>query len=63
MPQTMDRHAQRRVLPVVVRDSGMRRMRNAVSADARVLRAVSVDVVHAADPYLSRRRVSSSVSV
>ena len=53
MPQTTDRHAQRRVLPVVVRGrpgSGMRRMLGAVSADARMLRAVSVDVAHAADP-------------
>ena len=59
MPQTTDRHAQRRVLPVVVRDrrgSGMRRMLDAVSADARMLRAISVDVAHAADPrHLARR--------
>jgi hypothetical protein len=53
MPQTTDRPAQRRVLPMVVRDrrgSGMRRMRNAVSADAQVLRAISADIAHAADP-------------
>ena len=59
MPQTTDRHAQRRVLPVVVRDrrgGGMRRMLGAVSAAARMLRAVSVDVAHAADPrHLARR--------
>jgi hypothetical protein len=59
MPQTTDRPPQRRVLPVVVcdrRGSGMRRMRNAVSADARMIRAISVDVAHAADPrHLARR--------
>jgi 1-acyl-sn-glycerol-3-phosphate acyltransferase len=59
MPQTTDRHAQRRVLPVVVRDrrgSGMRRMLGAVSADARMLRAISADVAHAADPrHLARK--------
>jgi 1-acyl-sn-glycerol-3-phosphate acyltransferase len=55
----MDRHAHRRALPVVVRDrrgSGVRRMLGAVSADARVLRAISADVAHAADPrHLVRR--------
>ncbi len=59
MPQTTERHAQRRVLPVVVRDrrgGGMRRMLGAVSADARMLRAISADVAHAADPrHLARR--------
>ncbi|MGZ4273912.1 MAG: 1-acyl-sn-glycerol-3-phosphate acyltransferase, partial [Solirubrobacteraceae bacterium] len=59
MPRTPDRHAQRRVLPVVVRDrrgSGMRRMLGAVSADARMLRAISADVAHAADPrHLAHR--------
>jgi hypothetical protein len=46
MPQTTDRDAQRRAHPMVVGDgrgSGMRRMRNAVSAEARVLRAMSAD--------------------
>ncbi len=59
MPQTTDRHAQRRVLPEVVRDRpgrGMRRMVGAVSADVWMLRAISADVAHAADPrHLSRR--------
>ena len=53
MPQTTDRPAQRRARSVVVRDrrgSGMRRMLGAVSADARMLRAISADVAHAADP-------------
>src|ERR1035441_1290027 len=58
MPQTTDRPA-RRVLPVVVRDrrgGGMRRMLGAVSADALMLRAISADAVHAADPrHLVRR--------
>jgi 1-acyl-sn-glycerol-3-phosphate acyltransferase len=59
MPQTTDRHEQRRARPVVVRDrrgSGMRRMRGAVSADARMLRAISADVAHAADPRQLARR-------
>jgi len=59
MPQTTDRHEQRRVRPVVVRDrrgSGMRRMRGAVSADARMFRAISADVAHAADPRQLARR-------
>jgi len=59
MPQTTDRHAQRRVHSVVVRDRrgrGVRRMRNAVSADARMIRAVSADLAHAADPrHLAHR--------
>ena len=59
MPQTTDRDAQRRVHPVVARDhrgSGMHRMRNTVSADARMLRAISADIAHAADPrHLARR--------
>jgi 1-acyl-sn-glycerol-3-phosphate acyltransferase len=53
MPQTTARHAQRRVLPVIVRDrrgSEMRRMRSAVSADARMIRAISADIARAADP-------------
>ncbi len=53
MPQIVDRHTQRRAPPVVLRDrrgSGMHRMLGAVSADARMLRAVSADIVHAADP-------------
>ena len=53
MPQTRDRPARRRVLPAVVRDrrgSGMRGMVGAVSADVRMVRAISADVVHAADP-------------
>ena len=59
MPQTTDRPAERRVLPMVVRDrrgSGMRQMLGAVSADALMLRAISGDVAHAADPrHLARR--------
>jgi len=53
MPQTTDRHAQRRALPVLVRGrrgGGIGRMLGAVSADARMLRAISADVAHAADP-------------
>ena len=53
MPQTTHPRAQRRVHPVVVRDrrgGGMRRMFGAVSADALMLRAMSADVAHAADP-------------
>ena len=53
MPQTTDRHAQRRALPLPVRGSrsgGIGRMLGAVSADARMLRAISADVAHAADP-------------
>ena len=60
MPQTMDRHAQRRALPVIARDrrgSTMGRMLGAVSADARMLRAISLDVARAADPrHLTRSR-------
>jgi hypothetical protein len=59
MPQTTDRHAQRRGLPMVVRDrrgSGMRRPLNAVSAAEWMLRAISADVAHVADPrHLARR--------
>ena len=53
MPQTTDRHSQPRALPVNLRDQdggGMHRMLDAVSADVRMLRAVSVDIAHAADP-------------
>src|SRR4051794_4784932 len=53
MPQTTDRPARSRGLPVVMRDrrgSATRRLLGAVSADARMLRAASVDVAHAADP-------------
>ena len=59
MPQTTDRRAQRRVLSVVVRDrrgGGLRRLVGAVAADARVLRAVSADVVDAVDPRRLARR-------
>jgi hypothetical protein len=59
MPLTTDRHAQRRALPVAVRGrrgGGMGRMLGAVSADARMLRAVSADVAHAADPRHVARR-------
>ena len=59
MPPTTDRHAQRRAIPAVVRDrcgSGMREMLGAVSADARMLRAMSTDVAHAADPRHVGRR-------
>src|ERR1019366_7045131 len=58
MPQTTDRPAQRRVLPVVVGDrrgGGMRRMLGAVSADARMLSAISADAAHAAPRHLARR--------
>src|ERR1035441_3993231 len=59
MPQTTDRPAQRRVLPAAGgarRGRGMRRMLGAVSADARMLSAISADVAHAADPrHLARR--------
>ena len=53
MPLTAGRDAHRRALPVVARDrrrGGMRRMLGAVSADARMLRAISADIAHAADP-------------
>ena len=63
MPVTADRPAQRRVLPMVVRDrrgGGMRRMRSAVSADARVIRAISADIAHAADPRHLARRPSAA---
>jgi 1-acyl-sn-glycerol-3-phosphate acyltransferase len=53
MPRISDRHAQRRVHPGAVADRcgrGVRRMLGAASADARMLRAASVDVAHAADP-------------
>lgn len=59
MPQTTDRHPQPRALPVVLRDQhggGMRRMLDAVSADVRMLRAVSVDIAHATDPRHVARR-------
>src|SRR5664279_3003608 len=52
MPQTVERAARRRGLPVVRHDrrgSGLRQMLGAVSADTRMLRAVSADVAHAAD--------------
>src|SRR5664280_1576911 len=57
MPPTTDRPAQRRELAMVVRDRRrMRRMLGAVSADALMLRAISADAVHAADPrHLARR--------
>ncbi|HUO72140.1 MAG TPA: hypothetical protein VMU39_15340, partial [Solirubrobacteraceae bacterium] len=59
MPQTTDRPAHRRVRSVAVRDrhdGGMRRILGAVSADARMLRAISADVAHTADPrHLARR--------
>jgi len=58
MPQATERPAQR-VLPMVVRDrrdSGMHRMADAVSADTRMIRAISADIAHAADPrHLSHR--------
>ncbi|MGZ6724308.1 MAG: lysophospholipid acyltransferase family protein [Solirubrobacteraceae bacterium] len=59
MPQTMDRHAQRRALPVLVhgrRGGGMGRILGALSADARMLGAISADVAHAADPRHVARR-------
>jgi len=59
MPQTTDRHAQRRALPVRVRGrrgDAMGRMLGAVSAEARMLRAISADVAHAADPRHVARR-------
>jgi Acyltransferase len=63
MPETTERPAHRRVLPVVVRDrrgNGMRRSLDAVSADARMLRAISADVARAADPrHLVRRPPAS----
>jgi 1-acyl-sn-glycerol-3-phosphate acyltransferase len=60
MSETMDRHApQRPALPVVMPGrgaAGASRMRDAISADARMLRAISADVAHAADPrHLARR--------
>ena len=59
MPQTAARPAQHPVPPMVVRDrrgSGMRRMLGALSADARMLSAISVDFAHAADPrHLAHR--------
>ena len=59
MPQTIDRHAHRRVLPMVVsdrREGEMRRLLGAVSADALVLRTISADLAHAADPrHLAHR--------
>ena len=59
MSQTTDRHARRRALPAVRdrRGDGMGRMLGAVSADARMLRAISADVAHAADPrHIARRQ-------
>ena len=59
MAQTTDRHAQRRALPVRVRGrrgDAMGRMLGAVSAEARMLRAISADVAHAADPRHVARR-------
>ncbi len=59
MPQTSDRPPDRRVHPVVARDrhgTRMGRMLGAVSADARMLRAISADVAHAADPRHAARR-------
>ena len=60
MPQTMGRHAQRRALPVVVgdrREGKIERMLGALSADARMLHAVSADVAQVADPrHVGRRR-------
>jgi 1-acyl-sn-glycerol-3-phosphate acyltransferase len=50
MPQTTDRHAQRRARSVVARDRRGRRILGALSADARMLRAISADIAHAADP-------------
>ncbi len=59
MPQTWGEAAQNPVLPMVAPDrsgSGMRRMLDAVSADARMFSAASVDIAHAADPrHLARR--------
>lgn len=59
MPQTTDRHAQRGVLPVAVPDDhggGMRRMLDAVFADVRMLRAISVDIAQVTDPRHVARR-------
>ena len=59
MPQTTHRSEQRRMPAVLERDrrgSEMRRMLGAVSADARMLSAISADFAHAADPrHLVRR--------
>ena len=59
MPQTRGQAAQSPELPMVAPDrsgSGMRRMLDAVSADARMFSAASVDIAHAADPrHLARR--------
>jgi 1-acyl-sn-glycerol-3-phosphate acyltransferase len=59
MPQNTDRPVPHRELAMVVHDrcgSGMRRTLGAVSADALMLRAFSVDVAQAADPrHLVRR--------
>jgi 1-acyl-sn-glycerol-3-phosphate acyltransferase len=63
MPQTTDRHAQRRVHPVVSDDrhgDRMGRMLGALSADARMLRAISVDVAHAADPRHADHRPAAA---
>jgi hypothetical protein len=63
MAQARDRHVQRRVLPVGVRDrrdSEVRRMVEAVAADARMLRAMSVDFADAADPRHLVRRPSAA---
>lgn len=59
MTSTIDGPAQRGAHPGVVRDDrgrGMSRMLDAVSAEARMLRAMSVDVAHAADPRHVARR-------
>ncbi len=59
MPQTPGQAAQSPVLPMVAPDrsgSGMRRMLDGVSAEARMFSAASVDIAHAADPrHLARR--------
>ncbi|MGZ6576295.1 MAG: hypothetical protein ACXVHJ_35535, partial [Solirubrobacteraceae bacterium] len=63
MPQTTDRHAQRRALPVLVRGrrgGGMGRILGALSADARMLGAISADVAHAADPRHVARRTPAA---
>jgi 1-acyl-sn-glycerol-3-phosphate acyltransferase len=57
MPDTTDGSAQRRELAVAARDRhGMGRVLGAVYADALMLRAISADVAHTADPrHLARR--------
>jgi len=60
MPQTTDQPAQRHELATVVRDrrgSGIQEALGAVSADALMLRTISADITHAADPrHLARRQ-------